>query len=54
MEKTMENIRNKVVVITGDGSGIGDAIADAVAHAISQPENASVNEIILRATAQEF
>lgn len=50
----MENIRNKVVVITGDGSSIGEAIADAVAHAISQPENASVNKIVLRATVQEF
>ena len=50
----MENIRNKVVVITGDGSGIGEAIADAVAHPISHPENASVNTIVLRATAQEF
>ena len=50
----MKNIRNKVVVITGDGSAIGEAIADAVAHAISQPENASVNKIVLRATAQEF
>lgn len=31
-----------------------DTVADAVAYAISQPENASVNEIVLRATAQEF
>ena len=31
-----------------------DRIGDAVAYTISQPENASVNEITVRATAQEF
>jgi len=31
-----------------------DRIGDAVAYAVSQPEDASVNEIALRATAQEF
>jgi NADP-dependent 3-hydroxy acid dehydrogenase YdfG len=31
-----------------------DRIGDAVAYAISQPEDASVNEITVRATAQEF
>lgn len=31
-----------------------DRVGDAVAYAVSQPEDASVNEITLRATAQEF
>jgi NADP-dependent 3-hydroxy acid dehydrogenase YdfG len=31
-----------------------DRIGDAVAYAMSQPEDASVNEITIRATAQEF
>lgn len=31
-----------------------ERIADSIVYAISQPENASVNEIVVRATAQEF
>lgn len=31
-----------------------ERIGDAVAYAISQPEDASINEITIRATAQEF
>ena len=46
----MNATENKVIIITGAGSGSGDAVA----YAVSQPEDASVNEITVRASAQEF
>lgn len=54
------NIKNKVVVITGASSGMGevgispDSFARVVAFAITQPEDMDINEIIFRPTAQEL
>ena len=60
-----EEIKNKVVVVTGARSGLGeatarllsaqaDSFARAVAFAISQPEEVDINEILYRPTRQEL
>jgi NADP-dependent 3-hydroxy acid dehydrogenase YdfG len=53
-----KGIRDKIVVVTGAGSGLGEATADsfarAVALAMSQPAEVDINEILDRPSRQDL
>lgn len=49
-----EAARNSVISAYAQYAIPAPTIADAVAYAVSQPTEASINEIVVRATAQEF
>lgn len=49
-----EDSRNAIIAGYQQFAISADRIGDAVAYAVSQPEDASINEITIRASAQEF
>ena len=55
----MQNIANKVVIITGASSGIGEATAlklaaEGVAFALAQPDDTNISEFTIGPTTQPW